>query len=234
MEADLHNVISEGILKDVHMRFIVYQLAKALKYLHSAAIIHRDLKPSNILVNSNCTIKLCDFGLVRSLQPNDNNPALTEGVATRWYRAPEVLLGSKSYSTPADIWSFGCIIYEIIAQKPLFPGNSTLDQVEKICLFTGYPSEDDINSLESEVSRSMVKEIKVSGTSKAVNFLKDFPLPFADLLEKIIVFNPNKRLKIEEILSHELVKAFHKPEEEISCNKVISTSIDDNKKLSVD
>ena len=70
MEADLHNVISEGILKDVHMRFIVYQLAKALKYLHSAAIIHRDLKPSNILVNSNCTIKLCDFGLVMSLQPN--------------------------------------------------------------------------------------------------------------------------------------------------------------------
>ena len=70
MEADLHNVISEGILKDVHIRFIIYQLAKALKYLHSGAIIHRDLKPSNILVNSNCTIKLCDFGLVRSLQPN--------------------------------------------------------------------------------------------------------------------------------------------------------------------
>lgn len=80
----------------------------------------------------------------------------------------------------------------------------------------------------------MVKEIKVTGTSKAGNFLKDFPQPFADLLEKIIVFNPNKRLKIEEILNHDLVKAFHKPEEEISCNKVISTSIDDNKKLSVD
>ena len=66
---------------------------------------------------------------------------LTEGVATRWYRAPEVLLGSKSYSTPADVWSFGCILYEILAQKPLFPGNSTLDQIEKICLFTGHPSE---------------------------------------------------------------------------------------------
>ena len=131
MEADLHNVISEGILKDVHIRFIVYQLAKALKYLHSGKIIHRDLKPSNILVNSNCTIKLCDFGLVRSLLPSigDHSPVLTEGVATRWYRAPEVLLGSKSYSTPADIWSFGCIIYEILAQKPLFAGSSTLDQI---------------------------------------------------------------------------------------------------------
>jgi mitogen-activated protein kinase 15 len=69
MEADLHNVISEGILKEVHIRFIIYQMAKALKYMHSGSIIHRDLKPSNILVNSNCTIKLCDFGLVRSLKP---------------------------------------------------------------------------------------------------------------------------------------------------------------------
>jgi mitogen-activated protein kinase 15 len=105
-------------------------MAKALKYLHTGFVIHRDLKPSNILVNSNCAIKLCDFGLVRSISSkNDSGLVLTEGVATRWYRAPEVLLGSKSYSTPADIWSFGCIIYEIIAQKPLFAGNSTLDQL---------------------------------------------------------------------------------------------------------
>lgn len=89
MEADLHNVIAEGILKEVHIRFIVYQLAKALKYLHSGSIIHRDLKPSNILINSNCIIKLCDFGLVRSIQTVDENIiSLTEGVATRWYRAP--------------------------------------------------------------------------------------------------------------------------------------------------
>jgi mitogen-activated protein kinase 15 len=89
MEADLHNVVAEGILKDVHIRFIIYQLAKALKYLHSARLIHRDLKPSNVLVNSNCTIKLCDFGLVRSLnQGKDSGAVLTEGVATRWYRSP--------------------------------------------------------------------------------------------------------------------------------------------------
>lgn len=85
----MHNVIAEGILKDVHIKFIIYQLAKALKYLHSGSLIHRDLKPSNILINSNCSIKLCDFGLVRSLSSVDlNGPVLTEGVATRWYRAP--------------------------------------------------------------------------------------------------------------------------------------------------
>ena len=77
MEADLHNVIAEGILKDVHIKYIVYQLAKALKYLHSGKVIHRDLKPSNILINSNCFIKLCDFGLVRSLSLSDQSIAPT-------------------------------------------------------------------------------------------------------------------------------------------------------------
>ena len=80
----------------------------------------------------------------------------------------------------------------------------------------------------------MIKEIKIPSTAKSSNFLKDFSPHFADLLEKVIVFNPNKRLKIEEILNHEVVKAFHKPEEEISCKKIVSTSVDDNKKLSVD
>lgn len=214
MEADLHNVIAEGILKDVHIKFIIYQLAKALKYLHSGHIIHRDLKPSNILINSNCAIKLCDFGLVRSLVPMDESgPILTEGVATRWYRAPQVLLGSKSYSTPADIWSFGCIIYEILAQKPLFPGNSTVDQIDKMLSLTGFPSEEDIKSLESDVAKSMLKESKItySGSQAKVIF-KDLPPQFSDLLQRMFTFNPNKRILIEQILSHEVVKQFRKVE----------------------
>lgn len=80
----------------------------------------------------------------------------------------------------------------------------------------------------------MIKEVKISSTAKSVNLMKDFSPPLADLLEKIVVFNPSKRLTIEQILSHEAVKAFHKPEEEIVCNKIVSTSIDDNKKLTVD
>lgn len=126
-----------------------------------------------MLVNSNCAIKLCDFGLVRSLKARQQ-AVLTEGVATRWYRSPEVLLGSKSYSTPADIWSLGCIIYEMLAQKPLFPGSCTLDQIEKICAFTGYPTEEDIASLDSEISSSLIKEMKVSSSANSNMFLKDF------------------------------------------------------------
>ena len=131
MEADLHNAIGQKILKDVHNRFILYQIIKGMKYLHSASVIHRDLKPSNILINSDCHIKICDFGLARSLAADqaDKDVILTEEVATRWYRAPEVLLGSKNYGTSADIWSIGCILAEILIGKPFFPGNSTLNQL---------------------------------------------------------------------------------------------------------
>ena len=90
MEADLHNAIGQKILKDIHNRYILYQIVKAIKYLHSASVIHRDLKPSNILINSDCHLKICDFGLARSLtsETDGKDPILTEEVATRWYRAP--------------------------------------------------------------------------------------------------------------------------------------------------
>jgi mitogen-activated protein kinase 15 len=131
MEADLHNAIGQKILKDIHNRFIMHQICKGIKYLHSAEIIHRDLKPSNILINSDCHLKICDFGLARSLSQENQNQDLvmTEEVATRWYRAPEVLLGSQNYDKSADIWSIGCILAEILIGKPIFPGNSTLNQL---------------------------------------------------------------------------------------------------------
>eukprot|EP00919_Chromeraceae_sp_WS-2016_P072317 GHVR01171091.1.p1 GENE.GHVR01171091.1~~GHVR01171091.1.p1 ORF type:complete len:155 (+),score=1.16 GHVR01171091.1:706-1170(+) len=154
MEADLHNAIGyrlflnldKKILKDPHHRFILYQLCKGIKYLHSAEVIHRDLKPSNLLLNSDCKMKICDFGLARSLTADNVSPdvILTEEVATRWYRAPEVLLGSQKYDKSADIWSIGCILAEIILGKPIFPGNSTLNQLERILSFTGKPKKEDI------------------------------------------------------------------------------------------
>jgi mitogen-activated protein kinase 15 len=95
----------------MHQVFVFYQILKGLKYIHSAELIHRDLKPSNILLNSECQAKLCDFGLVRTLNASENEEAiLSEEVATKWYRAPELLLGSRSYGKPIDVWSFGCIV----------------------------------------------------------------------------------------------------------------------------
>lgn len=133
MEVELHRLIREEILKDHHKKYVIYQIAKALKYLHSAELIHRDLKPANILVNSDCLSKLCDFGLVRSvdssLEDDEEEVQMTEYVATRWYRAPEILVGSPSYSKAIDIWSLGCLIAEMYKGKPLFDGTSTVDQL---------------------------------------------------------------------------------------------------------
>lgn len=112
MESDVFKAIKNRVLDQMHKKYIVYQLACALKYLHSAGVLHRDLKPSNILINSSCQVKVCDFGLSRSLHSEFfNKPLMTEFIATRWYRAPEVLLGSKSYSIKSDMWSLGCLIY---------------------------------------------------------------------------------------------------------------------------
>ncbi|NXW38246.1 MK15 kinase, partial [Phaetusa simplex] len=125
-ETDLHAVIKKGnLLKDIHKCYILYQLLKATKFIHSGNVIHRDQKPSNILLDADCFVKLCDFGLARSLcQMNEDqgNPPLTEYVATRWYRAPEILLSSRSYTKGVDMWSIGCILGELLLGKPLFPG----------------------------------------------------------------------------------------------------------------
>nr|CAD7424903.1 unnamed protein product [Timema monikensis] len=139
MDTDLHNVIKRGnILKDIHKRFIMYQLLKATKYIHSGNVIHRDQKPSNILIDAECRCKVADFGLARSVTMTANSsgessdPALTDYVATRWYRAPEILIASKRYTKGIDMWSLGCILAEMLLGKPLFPGSSTINQIERI------------------------------------------------------------------------------------------------------
>lgn len=139
METDLHRIIySKQTLSIDHVQYFVYQMLRGMKYIHSANIIHRDLKPSNLLVNSNCDLKICDFGLARGIRgegdmsdettPN-GSMLLTEYVVTRWYRAPEIMLACNEYSKPVDVWSMGCIFAELILRKPYFPGDDYIDQV---------------------------------------------------------------------------------------------------------
>ena len=104
--------------------------------MHSGQLLHRDMKPSNVLLNSECHAKLCDFGLARSVAheaiDKSIQPVMTEYVATRWYRAPEILLGSSQYTKAVDVWSIGCILGELVNGKAIFPGTSTLNQIERI------------------------------------------------------------------------------------------------------
>nr|CAH7765456.1 unnamed protein product [Callosobruchus chinensis] len=121
MGADLNNIIRTQKLTDDHVQFLVYQILRGLKYIHSAGIIHRDLKPSNIAVNEDCELKILDFGLAR---PTENE--MTGYVATRWYRAPEIMLNWMHYNQTVDIWSVGCIMAELLTGKTLFPGTDRI------------------------------------------------------------------------------------------------------------
>src|ERR1700712_405325 len=123
METDMHRVIRTQNLSDDHCQYFIYQTLRALKAMHSANVLHRDLKPSNLLLNANCDLKVCDFGLARSAaSQEDNSGFMTEYVATRWYRAPEIMLTFKEYTKAIDVWSVGCILAEMLSGKPLFPG----------------------------------------------------------------------------------------------------------------
>ena len=140
METDLHRIIySKQTLSIDHVQYFVYQILRGLKCVHSANVIHRDLKPSNLLVNSNCDLKICDFGLARGIHGDrSSSMLLTEYVVTRWYRAPEIMLACHEYSKPIDVWSVGCIFAELILRKPFFPGDDYIDQV-RICWHVPFP-----------------------------------------------------------------------------------------------
>ena len=234
METDLHTVIRSNILEPIHKQFVMYQLLKALKFIHSAGIVHRDLKPSNVLINSDACIKVCDFGLARSVMSlTGKDIIMTDYVATRWYRAPEVLLGSTKYNSQADMWSVGCIFGELLNGKPMFPGTSTLNN--KILEITGKPNKEDILSIQSELAQNMLENIN---NIKQKNLKSLFPKATAielDLLGKLLQFNPNKRINVLEALEHPYVADFHEQysESEIACEKPIKLEINDKVKYTV-
>jgi tRNA A-37 threonylcarbamoyl transferase component Bud32 len=139
METDLHRIIySKQKLSIDHAQYFIYQVLRGLKYIHSCRVLHRDLKPSNLLVNSNCDLKICDFGLARGIddqidaEGRTGTMLLTEYVVTRWYRAPEIMLACHEYSYAIDVWSVGCIFAELILRKPYFPGDDYIDQVSYV------------------------------------------------------------------------------------------------------
>ncbi|XP_011831125.1 PREDICTED: mitogen-activated protein kinase 15 [Mandrillus leucophaeus] len=219
MDTDLNAVIRKGgLLRDVHVRSIFYQLLQATRFLHSGHVVHRDQKPSNVLLDANCTVKLCDFGLARSLGDLPEGPedqALTEYVATRWYRAPEVLLSSHRYTLGVDMWSLGCILGEMLRGRPLFPGTSTLHQLELILETIPPPSKEDLLALGSGC-RASVLHCRGSRPRQTLDALlpPDTSPEALDLLRRLLVFTPDKRLSATQALQHPYVQRFHCPSDE--------------------
>eukprot|EP00002_Diphylleia_rotans_P039387 TRINITY_DN9115_c0_g1_i3.p1 TRINITY_DN9115_c0_g1~~TRINITY_DN9115_c0_g1_i3.p1 ORF type:complete len:378 (+),score=67.87 TRINITY_DN9115_c0_g1_i3:60-1193(+) len=212
MDTDTYQIIrSSQPLTDDHVQYFIYQILRALKYLHSAGVIHRDLKPSNILVNENCDIKICDFGLARVSEKDLHE--MTLYVVTRWYRSPELLLMNNEYSSAIDIWSVGCILAEFIARKPLFPGKDYRHQLEVVLDIIGTPSYEEIASVPSEKTRRRLLERPRKKRPFATIFPKANPLAI-DLLERMLMFDPNKRITAAQALEHPYLATYHDPTDE--------------------
>ncbi|CAN0093966.1 unnamed protein product, partial [Heterosigma akashiwo] len=222
METDLHAVIRANILEEIHKKYVIYQLLKALKFMHSAELLHRDIKPSNLLLNSDCHVKLCDFGLCRSVAETQGpNPVLTDYVATRWYRAPEILLGSTRYTKGVDMWAVGCILGEMVSGRPIFPGTSTMNQrrrrrrqLEKTLEVTGRPSAEDIEAIHSPFAATMLESIPPAAQTSLPELFPTASAETLDLIDKCLQFNPDRRVSVEESLAHPYCAEFHNPDDE--------------------
>eukprot|EP01002_Notosolenus_urceolatus_P015641 NODE_841_length_1742_cov_21.750738_g693_i0.p1 GENE.NODE_841_length_1742_cov_21.750738_g693_i0~~NODE_841_length_1742_cov_21.750738_g693_i0.p1 ORF type:complete len:512 (+),score=126.21 NODE_841_length_1742_cov_21.750738_g693_i0:78-1613(+) len=240
METDLHAVIRANILEEIHKQYIIYQLLKTLKYLHSGELLHRDIKPSNLLLNSECHMKVADFGLARSIAALESDPTckpvLTDYIATRWYRAPEILLGSQKYTKGVDLWSIGCILGELLGAKPMFPGTSTMNQLEKIIAVTGMPTKEDIDAMQSPFAATMLQPQNLSPIQprSLEEMYPRAPPEAIEMMRKLLVFNPNKRLTAEQALRLPYVGLFHNAGEEPVCERPVTIPFNDDTKFKVD
>eukprot|EP00009_Paramoeba_aestuarina_P003729 CAMPEP_0201511140 /NCGR_PEP_ID=MMETSP0161_2-20130828/3631_1 /ASSEMBLY_ACC=CAM_ASM_000251 /TAXON_ID=180227 /ORGANISM="Neoparamoeba aestuarina, Strain SoJaBio B1-5/56/2" /LENGTH=375 /DNA_ID=CAMNT_0047906503 /DNA_START=84 /DNA_END=1211 /DNA_ORIENTATION=+ len=208
MEADLSHIIaSPQPLSDDHIQVFVYQALVGLQYVHSANVLHRDLKPSNLLVNSDCSLKIADFGLARYQE--DGLLHMTEYVATRWYRAPEVILSWQKYTNAIDVWSIGCILAELHLRQPIFQGRDFMHQIKRITDVLGSPSERDLQSINNPHSREFLLGLGHKDRVPFSTFLpKANPLA-CDLMERMLRLNPQDRISVAEALAHPYFADLH-------------------------
>eukprot|EP01066_Platyproteum_vivax_P005063 Platyproteum_vivax@DN16462_c0_g1_i1.p1 len=198
----LLDVCDEGLGPTTTKSFL-YQLLRGVAYCHQHRVLHRDLKPQNLLINREGYLKLGDFGLARAFGIPVRS--YTNEVVTLWYRAPDVLLGSKKYSTPVDIWSVGCIFAEMVNGRPLFPGTSDQDQLHKIFKILGTPSVASWPQLAEleEFCKHEFPTFQPQSWSSVVPNLDEAGL---DLLSSMLRYDPNQRISARQAMEHEYFK----------------------------
>ncbi|KAG6390362.1 hypothetical protein SASPL_148096 [Salvia splendens] len=215
MDTDLHQIIrsNQGLSEEHCQVRFQFLILRGLKYIHSANVLHRDLKPSNLLLNANCDLKICDFGLARVTSESD---FMTEYVVTRWYRAPELLLNSSDYTTAIDVWSVGCIFMELMDRKPLFPGRDHVHQLRLLMELIGTPSEAELGLLNENAKRYIRQLPPYNRQSFTEKFHHVNPLAI-DLVEKMLTFDPRQRITVEGALAHPYLNSLHDISDEPVC-----------------
>jgi len=217
METDLASILkSSQIISDDHCQFFLYQILRGMKYVHSAQVIHRDLKPRNLLVNANCDLKICDFGLARVSFSDEEFQTcpMTEYVCTRWYRAPEVLCSWINYSTAIDIWSIGCIFAEMMGRKPLFPGHNTQHQLQLIITYLGTPRGEELRKIPNIKCRKFIESLATSQGTPLEEVFQPASGDAIDFLRKTLRFDPESRPEVYEALEHAYLAQLYCPEDE--------------------
>jgi negative regulator of PHO system len=187
-----------GALPPITIKSFMHQLLKGIDFCHTNRVLHRDLKPQNLLINSKGQLKLGDFGLARAFGIPVNT--FSNEVVTLWYRAPDVLLGSRTYNTSIDIWSAGCIMAEMYTGRPLFPGTTNEDQLVRIFRIMGTPSERSWPGISqfSEYKPNM----QVFNTQDLRAILPQIDATGIDLLQRMLQLRPELRISAHDALQH--------------------------------
>ncbi|XP_071961558.1 mitogen-activated protein kinase 14B-like [Antedon mediterranea] len=209
MGADLNNIVRTQKLTDDHVQFLIYQVIRGLKYVHSAGVIHRDLKPSNIAVNEDCELKILDFGLARL-----SDDQMTGYVATRWYRAPEIMFNWMQYTKAVDIWSVGCIMAELLTGRTLFPGTDHIDQLTRIMNVVGTPSPQFMKKIKSDEAKSYVSTLEPSEKKDFKTFFLGANPQAINLMEQMLLMDSDERITATDALKHPYFEQYHDPNDE--------------------
>ena len=227
MEADLRDILeSNQTLTDQHIQYFMYQLLLAVHYSQSANILHRDLKPENILLNSNCELKICDFGLARGIDFEFDPRMSTNYVQTRWYRAPELLLNNPTISKQTDMWSIGCILGELLGRRVLFKGSCPVDQMKKIINTVGTPKTDDIRGSDEGIK--FVMELPFAKSKDFAAMFPDANSNAIDLLKQMLVFNHENRITTDAALKHPYFKDLYDERDIRVCEKEFDFSFEEH------
>ncbi|KAE8135898.1 kinase-like domain-containing protein [Aspergillus pseudotamarii] len=209
LSTDLGRLLEAGPLEPQFVQYFAYQILRGLKYIHSAGVVHRDIKPSNLVIDENCDLKICDFGLSR---PQDHR--MTGYVSTRYYRAPEVMLTWQRYGVEMDIWSAGCVIAEMFNGKPLFPGQDPINQFYLILDVLGNPSDKFISRICTANTVEIIRSLERREPRPLQSVIQNLDDSARSMLERMLTLDPQERISAEEALQHPYVRMYHDPTDE--------------------